>query len=232
VRRCRTGAGKTGTTDENQAVWFAGYTPDLAGVASIAEDVTRKPFKKPNDRAGGLLGYQLDTGIYIEGSGGGDAGEGIWKPAMRKALKGIEPSDFADYKNSDTTKDNLVDVPEACGMSREQGTTALERAGFSVIPTRIYSNSAAGSWLGFSQCGGKLQKYSTIYSLFSAGPAPRPDPPKNDGNNGGKKKKPGTPGGDGGKNDDGKKKKPEGRDGDGGKKKTGDGGGKKKNRNR
>jgi membrane peptidoglycan carboxypeptidase len=229
-------AGKTGTTDENQAVWFAGYTPDLAGVASIAEDVTQKPFKKPNDRAGGLLGYQLDTGIYIEGSGGGDAGEGIWEPAMRKALKGIEPSDFADYRNSDTSKDNVVEVPAACDMSRQNGTDALETAGFSVIPTSIHSNSAAGSWLGFSQCGGKLPKYSTIYSLFSAGPAPKPDPPNNggDNNDGGKKKKPGTPGGDGDKNDDGKKKKPEGRDGDnGGKKKNDDdGGGKKKNQNR
>src|SRR5690606_27550793 len=113
-----------------------------------------------------LLGYQLDTGIFIEGSGGGDAGEGIWRLAMRKALKGTDPSDFANYKNSDTTKDRLVEVPNACSMSLDKGTDALETAGFSVVPTSVYSNRPRGSWLGFSQCGGKLQKYSTIYSLF------------------------------------------------------------------
>ncbi len=37
-------AGKTGTIDSNQAVWFAGYTPEIAGAAMISIDNTRKPF--------------------------------------------------------------------------------------------------------------------------------------------------------------------------------------------
>ena len=31
-------AGKTGTIDSNEAVWFAGYTPEIAGVAMISID--------------------------------------------------------------------------------------------------------------------------------------------------------------------------------------------------
>lgn len=199
-------AGKTGTTNDNQALWFAGYTPDLAGVASIAEDVTMKPFlkdKKHQRRPGGLMGYYIkSTDRYIEGSGGGDAGIGIWRPAMTKALKGVKPTKFHDYKNSDTTKSNLVDVPDVSGMSLKEGTNKLEEAGFSVVQTSRYSQYAQGSFLGFSQYGGKLPKFSTIYAVFSAGPAPKPKVQKQT-------------------NDDTPKKK---------KKKSGDGGGKKKHK--
>ena len=39
-------AGKTGTINSNEAVWFAGYTPEIAGVAMISIDNTKKPFIK------------------------------------------------------------------------------------------------------------------------------------------------------------------------------------------
>ena len=39
-------AGKTGTIDSNEAVWFAGYTPEIAGVAMISIDNTKRPFRK------------------------------------------------------------------------------------------------------------------------------------------------------------------------------------------
>ena len=35
-------AGKTGTIDSNEAVWFAGYTPEIAGVAMISIDNTQE----------------------------------------------------------------------------------------------------------------------------------------------------------------------------------------------
>ena len=39
-------AGKTGTINSNEAVWFAGYTPEIAGVAMISIDNTKSPFIK------------------------------------------------------------------------------------------------------------------------------------------------------------------------------------------
>ena len=36
-------AGKTGTINSNEAVWFAGYTPEIAGVAMISVDNTEVP---------------------------------------------------------------------------------------------------------------------------------------------------------------------------------------------
>lgn len=91
-------AGKTGTIDSNAAVWFAGYTPQVAGVAMISIDNTRVPFVK--DRAGyrysGLKGYTVpSTGRALEGSGGGDAGQDIWKPAMEAYLSGTPAEGFS-----------------------------------------------------------------------------------------------------------------------------------------
>ena len=90
-------AGKTGTIDSNAAVWFAGYTPQAAGVAMISIDNTRKPFLKgeAGSRASGLKGYVVpSTGLALEGSGSGDAGQEIWKPAMEAYLRGKAMQSF------------------------------------------------------------------------------------------------------------------------------------------
>ncbi|HEY5821817.1 MAG TPA: transglycosylase domain-containing protein [Propionibacteriaceae bacterium] len=82
-------AGKTGTIDSNKAVWFVGYTPEVAGAAMISVDNTRAPFTtdSANYRSRGLKGYVVpSTGLLLEGSGSGDAGQEIWKPVMQKYL--------------------------------------------------------------------------------------------------------------------------------------------------
>ena len=90
-------AGKTGTIDSNAAVWFAGYTPQVAGAAMISIDNTRAPFLRGKDgyRSNGLKGYSVpSTGRALEGSGSGDAGQEIWKPAMEAYLAGKARQDF------------------------------------------------------------------------------------------------------------------------------------------
>ena len=73
-RRARIGgegdiAGKTGTINSNEAVWFAGYTPEVAGVAMISIDNTKSPFIKRKKAAGGLLqrrgfaGYRVPSTV-------------------------------------------------------------------------------------------------------------------------------------------------------------------------
>ena len=87
-------AGKTGTIDSNAAVWYVGYTPQIAGAAMISIDRTRKPFASGGSRTG-LKGYTVpSTGLYLEGSGSGDAGQEIWKPAMQAYLKGRSMQSF------------------------------------------------------------------------------------------------------------------------------------------
>jgi membrane peptidoglycan carboxypeptidase len=81
-------AGKTGTIDSNAAVWYAGYTPQVAGAAMISVD-------KERDYPTSLKGYTVpSTGLYLEGSGSGDAGRRIWKPAMETYLDGKPAESF------------------------------------------------------------------------------------------------------------------------------------------
>ncbi|MET0693412.1 MAG: transglycosylase domain-containing protein [Propionibacteriaceae bacterium] len=95
-------AGKTGTINSAEAVWFAGYTPDIAGVAMISIDNRKRPFVKSKaaKRAGefrsrGVNKYVVpSTGVRLEGSGSGDAGMKIWKPTMDSYLKDIPRTDF------------------------------------------------------------------------------------------------------------------------------------------
>ncbi|MET0695295.1 MAG: transglycosylase domain-containing protein, partial [Propionibacteriaceae bacterium] len=97
-------AGKTGTISSNEAVWFAGYTPEIAGVAMISIDNRKKPFIKTDAarRAGdfrstGVKRYTVpSTGVYLEGSGSADAGRKIWKPAMNTYLKDIPATPFVE----------------------------------------------------------------------------------------------------------------------------------------
>ena len=81
-------AGKTGTIDSNAAVWYAGYTPQVAGAAMISID------KERGSRTS-LKGYTVpSSGLYLEGSGSGDAGRRIWKPVMEEYLKGKPKESF------------------------------------------------------------------------------------------------------------------------------------------
>jgi len=81
-------AGKTGTIDSNAAVWYVGYTPQISGAAMISIDNER-------GRPRSLKGYTVpSTGLYLEGSGSGDAGRRIWKPVMEDYLDGKQAERF------------------------------------------------------------------------------------------------------------------------------------------
>ena len=81
-------AGKTGTIDSNAAVWYAGYTPQVAGAAMISID------KERGSRTS-LKGYTVpSSGLYLEGSGSGDAGRRMWTPVMVEYLKGKPKESF------------------------------------------------------------------------------------------------------------------------------------------
>ncbi|MFD5316819.1 transglycosylase domain-containing protein [Streptomyces sp. NPDC127098] len=94
----RDNAGKTGTTDERQNVWFVGYTPDVSTAVRVGglnelismEDIT--------------IGGQY----YERASGAGVAGP-IWRSAMIGALQGVPNNQF-----------NEVDVPRARDRERDR----------------------------------------------------------------------------------------------------------------
>ena len=165
-------AGKTGTTNNAEAVWFAGYTPDMAGVALIAADngpdFSEYWKSKGNKR---IDRVNLVNGGRLAGSGGGDAGL-IWKAAMAAALADTPARDFTG-----PTKEILegvkVPVPDVKGMSASEAEDTLKAAGFSTQRTLVYSDRRKGSFLGIEPSK-EAVKFSTIRIKISNGPKPEP----------------------------------------------------------
>jgi membrane peptidoglycan carboxypeptidase len=93
-------AGKTGTTNESAAVWFAGYTPQIASAVWVGDP-----------RGGYAFPMKQVTinGTYYDQVFGGTLPGPIWRDSMEIALKGTEPTDF-EIKNKYglTTKDPYV----------------------------------------------------------------------------------------------------------------------------
>jgi membrane peptidoglycan carboxypeptidase len=70
----RPAAGKTGTTNNSAAVWFAGFVPQLAAAVWIGDP------RGPSYSVDGALGYASMTGGTLPAQ--------IWRSAMSSALKG------------------------------------------------------------------------------------------------------------------------------------------------
>ncbi|MFW6597819.1 transglycosylase domain-containing protein [Propionibacteriaceae bacterium Y2011] len=169
-------AGKTGTTEEGAAVWFAGYTPEVAGIAMIAADKTSGIFGPGKRR--GIKGLRLENGSYLEATGGGDAGMGIYKPAMTAALRGRPKTKFVEPPKV-ITPPRMVEVPSIRGLSVSEIRTKLAQAGFVTVSVSRVHRSGKGTFLGLNPVPGtKREEGSTIQLVFSAGPPPPPPPPK------------------------------------------------------
>ncbi len=81
----RPAAGKTGTTDNSAAVWFCGFTPNLAGCAWVGDP--RGGFKyNMSDVVINHVHYTPVYGASIPGP--------VWKATMMGALKGSPPVPF------------------------------------------------------------------------------------------------------------------------------------------
>ncbi|SEP66400.1 Membrane carboxypeptidase (penicillin-binding protein) [Microlunatus flavus] len=168
-------AGKTGTINSNNAVWFAGYTPEIAGVSMISIDNTRKPWIKGKSgfRSKGVEYYTVpSTKTYLQGSGGGDAGAKIWKPVMTSYLKGVDHPDFKEPP-SKIKVGKKVTVPYVGNLSIASATKKLKKEGFDVSTQYVYSSRPKYTFLGWSPgAGSRIAQFSTVYKLVSKGKDP------------------------------------------------------------
>jgi membrane peptidoglycan carboxypeptidase len=78
-------AGKTGTIQQNLAVWFAGYTPNLAAAAVVAD--ASLPYTNL------MYGHTLNGVDIHDPTGSGTAGP-LWETAMQGGLRGLPPERF------------------------------------------------------------------------------------------------------------------------------------------
>ncbi|HMR49778.1 MAG TPA: penicillin-binding protein [Arachnia sp.] len=167
-------AGKTGTTNEYRSVWFAGYTPEMAGVAYIAQDKDPMFSEFWKNRGNtSIRGLRLDTGKRLEGTGGGDAGS-IWKAAMASAVKDKPKTDFV-APTQKILEGVKIPVPSVRGLSYSEARDKLEAAGFSTVRREEYSSYREGAFLGATPSKEAVQ-FSTITLRVSKGPEPAPEP--------------------------------------------------------
>ncbi|MFC6239441.1 transglycosylase domain-containing protein [Longivirga aurantiaca] len=81
----RDAAGKTGTTNDSAAVWFVGFTPDIAAAVATYDPRGQYKFPMKNIRIGGTYFGQV-FGSTLPGP--------IWKMAMLGALDGVPSTRF------------------------------------------------------------------------------------------------------------------------------------------
>jgi membrane peptidoglycan carboxypeptidase len=179
-------AGKTGTTQDGKAVWFVGYTPQLATAAMIA-GATKKG-GKPMQLAG-----QTIHGNYIYSvTGSGFAGP-MWADAMHAIQKRLDPIDFVE-PNSDSVNGIPTTVPSTSGMSMDTAASTLSQAGFNPIRGgSTDSGNPIGTVARSEPGGGSTAPQGSVVTIYeSNGHKPKQDKGKGKGKPG--KGKPGRGG--------------------------------------
>ncbi|NLU67860.1 transglycosylase domain-containing protein [Streptomyces sp. HNM0574] len=89
----RDSAGKTGTTDQRYAAWFAGYTPNMSGAVWVGDPAHRTQMTDIS------IG-----GVYHAKVFGGEVPGPIWRDAMTGALNGREAPKFHHVPIKDDKK--------------------------------------------------------------------------------------------------------------------------------
>ena len=130
-------AGKTGTIDGNKAVWYAGYTPNLAAVAMLAGANSLGHWITLNGQTVG--------GAYISEAFGSTYAGPIWARAMQ-VVDDILPN--GDFVAPDPTEvqGQSVTIPSVGGLSTSAASEQLRAAGFQpVIGSSVYSDYSYGT---------------------------------------------------------------------------------------
>jgi membrane peptidoglycan carboxypeptidase len=111
-------AGKTGTADLNKAVWFCGYTRQLATAVWV-----------------GSNGNPYPLGSVF----GGTVAAPIWRAYMYRVMSGLPAEGFPEAPTTDSGT-----VPDVVGLSSDDAIAALQAAGFRATLVDVDSTEPAG----------------------------------------------------------------------------------------
>ncbi len=181
-------AAKTGTIQDNMAVWYDGYTPHLAASAMLAgANSVGQPI---------TLNGQIVGGSYISRAFGSTQAGPIWGDAMKAVQDMVPATDFHE-PDPTTIKGRQVTVPSLYGMAPSSAAAQLRRAGFlpTIGPlvdsgysygTVAYTSPGAGSLIGTGSSVTIYVSDGTPYVPPKPKPKPKPDKgKKGKGGNGG-----------------------------------------------
>ncbi|WGY02531.1 transglycosylase domain-containing protein [Nocardioides sp. QY071] len=154
-------AGKTGTTSDNKAVWFVGYTPNLAGAAMVA-GVNRAG--QPQSLDGVSIG-----GAVRSTSGSTTAGP-IWGDAFKAVAPLLDDVDFTRPSSTDV-RGLLITVPPVSGKSYDDAKATLEGLGFTVVNGGTVDSAVGQGLVAWSApgTGARLASGDTVTLYVSDG---------------------------------------------------------------
>ncbi|WP_278235881.1 transglycosylase domain-containing protein [Isoptericola sp. AK164] len=168
-------AGKTGTAQNNETAWFAGFTPQLATVVNLRQ------YETVDLDAGIIKGKaQIDDFEPYGEITGSTWPADAWTDFMQVALEGKDVVEFPSYTPprptfspsptpSETTP-QWVELPDdLIGMNINEATALLEGMGL-VVATQATENEAEkGTVVNFYDPGGAVESGSTITLWVSTG---------------------------------------------------------------
>jgi len=132
-------AGKTGTTNDNKAVWFVGYTPNMAAASMIA-GANQSGQPRPLD--GQYIGGNFITSDAASGS---TLAGPQWADAMKRVQRYLPDVDF-ESPDPETIKGQMVTVPTLYGYSPERAAAILRDRGlYPAIGSMVDSSNAYGT---------------------------------------------------------------------------------------
>ncbi len=166
-------AGKTGTINENKAVWFIGYTPNMAAAAMIAgANSLGHPI---------TLNGQYVGGQYISRAFGSTQAGPIWGQAMH-AIEGSLPDEQFVAPDPNAITGQIVDVPDVTGRAAADAADQLRGAGFVPNVGRyVDSKLPKGQVASTSPIAGARVGTGTLVTMFISDGTPK----KGNGGNGG-----------------------------------------------
>jgi membrane peptidoglycan carboxypeptidase len=161
----RPAAAKTGTVDNYEGSWFAGYTPQLASAvwAGIPSS--------PNRSLGGLT---IGGRYYGEVFGATLAGK-IWQATMNSALEGAAVEQFTGpssyYEIGITTA-----IPDVAGETPGAALATLKQAGFSphIAGNAVPSTQKLGTVARTSPAAGSRASTGATITVFLSNGTPPP----------------------------------------------------------
>jgi len=166
----RVEAGKTGTAQNFQDVWFMGFIPQFttavwAGYADAQIELV--DFRVFNEPAG--------SEQYYSRAFGGTLTAPIWKQFMEYVTAGLPVEDFPPEPDGTEAyfRVPLTEVPDVSGMSKEEAKDAIFKAGLFANFALTASTEPEGTILGQSPAGGtEISQGKTVTVYVSSGIPP------------------------------------------------------------
>ncbi|MBX9389996.1 penicillin-binding protein [Streptomonospora nanhaiensis] len=167
-------AGKTGTTDNAAAAWFAGFTPDLAGAVALGDPrgATSHPLRSV------VIGGRFHSTVY-----GGTLPGPIWQETMEKAVEDLPKTRFprpprgfeggeGARRPQEAEREARAEIPDVVGHHPEEAVAALEDAGLRAevgevtVPSDVPQGRVAST---NPPAAGRLPEGSTVNVFLSRG---------------------------------------------------------------